>query len=411
MTVTVSRPFKVAIAGAGPSGLLLALLLAKHGIQVVVLEATDKLDEQPRACHYAPSSNIELERAGVLQDIKAGGFSADGVTWRKKDRTPIAEIRNDVMPKDDPLRMVVLPLNQVTEIMYKHLMQKPTAELKWNHKVTGLGQDADKAWVDCETPSGPSRVEADYIVGCDGANSQIRRSLFGDFEFPGWTWEKQIIASNMRYDFHKFGYIDSTFVVDPDDWYMAARITNDGLWRVTYGDTPGLTKEEYMERLPMRYEQMLPGSPKPGDYEVVSASPYKMHQRIAPKLAEGRFCLAADAAHLCNPFGGMGLTGGIADVGGLYECLLGIATGQADPSILEKYDEIRREIYNNMIDPISTGNFKRLWEKDPDETAKTDEFFAMVRKASEDKELAKQMQLGILALRHDMTQYYKTPKA
>lgn len=105
----------------------------------------------------------------------------------------------------------------------------------------------------------------------------------------------------MYYDFAKFGYEDSNFIVHPQDWYMAAKISKDNLWRVTYGDVPGLTKEQYVERLPARYEKILPGNPKPSVYKVTNVGPYKMHQRLARSLRVGRFLLAGDAAHLCNP--------------------------------------------------------------------------------------------------------------
>lgn len=90
--------------------------------------------------------------------------------------------------------------------------------------------------------------------------------------------------------------------------------------------------------------------------------------------------------------GGLGLTGGIADIGGLYDCLVGIYNGQADDGILEKYDEVRRERYNNLIDPISTENFKRLWDQDPDKALENDEFFKVVQRAATDKEFSKQFQ-------------------
>lgn len=82
---------------------------------------------------------------------------------------------------------------------------------------------------------------------------------------------------------------------------MVAKIGNDGLYRVTYSEVPGLTAEEYRKRQPMRYEEILPGHPKPGDYKILNISPYKLQQRCAPKFRVGRFILAADAAHLCNP--------------------------------------------------------------------------------------------------------------
>lgn len=85
----------------------------------------------------------------------------------------------------------------------------------------------------------------------------------------------------------------------------------------------------------------------------------------------------------------MGLTGGFADVGGLYDCLYGIYSGQADDSILDKYDEIRREKYRDVIDPISSSNLRRLW--DPD-TIEDDEFIKMVKRADVDHTLKREMQ-------------------
>jgi 2-polyprenyl-6-methoxyphenol hydroxylase-like FAD-dependent oxidoreductase len=82
---------------------------------------------------------------------------------------------------------------------------------------------------------------------------------------------------------------------------MAAKITPDGMWRVTYGDKAGLSTAEYLERQPVRYEQILPGNPKPGDYELTNVGPYKLQQRCAPSFRVGRFILVADAAYLCNP--------------------------------------------------------------------------------------------------------------
>lgn len=82
---------------------------------------------------------------------------------------------------------------------------------------------------------------------------------------------------------------------------MAAKITRDGLWRVTYGEIPGLTRDELIARQPDKFERMLPGNPKSEEYKLASISPYRVHQRLAEKLRVGRFLLAADAAHLCNP--------------------------------------------------------------------------------------------------------------
>jgi hypothetical protein len=115
-----------------------------------------------------------------------------------------------------------------------------------------------------------------------------------------------------------------------------------------------------------------------------------MHQRCADRFRVGKFLLAADAAHLCNPFGGLGLTGGMVDAGNLADCLIGIHKGLADESILDKYDEIRRQMWHNVIDPVSSDNLKRMHPPNLDHVME-DPFFQEVVKAEKDPQLMKTM--------------------
>ncbi len=116
---------------------------------------------------------------------------------------------------------------------------------------------------------------------------------------------------------------------------------------------------------------------------------------------------------MCNPFGGLGLTGGIVDVGGLYDCLAGIFEGKVDdPSfILDKYSEVRRQKYLDIIDPVSSENIVRLFGQDPDRALETDEFLKLCKRAETDDEAAKMMQTGINAIKHYFTQYYRDAPA
>ena len=141
----------------------------------------------------------------------------------------------------------------------------------------------------------------------------------------------------------------------------------------------------------MKYETMLPGNPKPGDYKLTNISPYKIHQRCAEKFRVGRFLLVADAAHLCNPFGGLGLTGGMVDAGNLADCIIGIAEGIADESILDKYDEIRRAMWHKIINPVSSDNILRMHSQDPDKALDNDEFLKMLLRAEKDPDLMQQL--------------------
>ena len=173
-------------------------------------------------------------------------------------------------------------------------------------------------------------------------------------------------------------------IIHHEDCHVVARITKDGLWRVSYNEDTKLTFQEVVDNQPGKFERMLPGSPKPEEYTLVNINPYRMHQRCSDKFRVGRICLAADAAHLCNPWGGMGLTSGFADVAGLAECLEGIAAKQVDDSILDKYDEVRRTLFYSVIDPISTGNFLRVSTLDPDKALEKDHILAMCAAAKKD---------------------------
>lgn len=198
------RPFKkILIVGAGPAGLLLALLLSKHGIPVIIVEMSHQLDQQPRAAHYGPAAIPDLKRAGILDQLRAKGLSLNTMCWRRaEDHSYIAGFDASVISDIDgnDWRTVSYPLQDLDQLMLDEFLAKYNGEIKWRHQVVDVGQDADRAWVDVETPDGKSRIEADYIVGCDGANSAVRRALFGK-DFPGFTWDAQIIATNVSIEF------------------------------------------------------------------------------------------------------------------------------------------------------------------------------------------------------------------
>lgn len=179
------------IVGAGPAGLTLALLLAKAGIQVRLLERASKPTEETRAVFYNAVSQHEFKRAGVYDDIMKQGFVTNRVAFRDLTGKRLFE-----MPGGG--QIALLQKDLVALISKKFQEQKGSgAEILWNYDVVDLGQDESKAWVDVETPQGRKRLEADYIVGCDGGSSAIRRGLFGQDAMPGFTWDKQLVAADV----------------------------------------------------------------------------------------------------------------------------------------------------------------------------------------------------------------------
>jgi 2-polyprenyl-6-methoxyphenol hydroxylase-like FAD-dependent oxidoreductase len=296
---------KVIIVGAGPVGLLLALRLAQQKINVQVLELAAEVDHRPRATHYGPAGVYELRRAGVLDEVRRQGSRPGDMAFRRLDGTYLAGLKQEEVVEDLD-RHACLPIHKLGLIIVNALAKEPTAEISWRHAVTAMGESADGslAWVEVESPEGSKRLEADYIVGCDGAKSVVRKSMFGD-NFPGYTWDKTIVATNVEIDLDPFNWGDASFIIDKEHYGLIIRVNelpgDKAVWRVTYGDIPGLTHEEYVARVAMKYRALLPGNPTPDQYKMTHISPYKVHQRLVEKMRVGRFVLAGDAAHLNNP--------------------------------------------------------------------------------------------------------------
>lgn len=187
-----SSPF-VIVVGGGPSGLLLSLLLGRKNVPVLLLEAGAQLDDRPRATHYTGPAITELRRAGIVEDMFAQGcFVPNGVCWRKLNGDILAGLS---APTAD--EMICLPLNKLNAVLQKHLAECSSVSVRYEHKVVDTNENGQMAQVIVETPQGIQTLEAAYIVGCDGANSQIRRCLLGEKDFPGFTWEEQIVATNV----------------------------------------------------------------------------------------------------------------------------------------------------------------------------------------------------------------------
>lgn len=155
---------------------------------------------------------------------------------------------------------------------------------------------------------------------------------------------------------------------------------------MTYGDVPGLSDEEYIERRKIAFEKLLPGHPKPGDYKITQTDQFRIHNRCVDSMRAGRILLAADAAHICNPFGGYGCMSGVLDAGGLADCLIGLYDDRVGDEILDLYAEIRRDKFLKYVDARSIKNMNRIANSDPNTVLDTDKFFSILKGLEGDAE-------------------------
>jgi 2-polyprenyl-6-methoxyphenol hydroxylase-like FAD-dependent oxidoreductase len=144
-----------------------------------------------------------FRRAGILEDIRAASIgSFPTIKWRRVSDKEILTGIDMSCVKDHPDRMTILQLGEIIKIMYRHCLErgKGLIEIKFQHRVVDVGQDEEKAWADVEVGEEKEkmRFEADYVIGCDGATSAVRRSLFGR-EWPGQTFDYQFIVQNVGF--------------------------------------------------------------------------------------------------------------------------------------------------------------------------------------------------------------------
>ncbi|MGN7932668.1 FAD-dependent oxidoreductase [Sphingopyxis sp. 22461] len=344
----------VIIAGAGPTGLLTAIGLAKAGTRVTILEAEAELNDSPRALVYHYPVLPHLEKLGLLQDCISEGFLRQSFGWHIHSTGEMIEWTGSPAYEDGQ----ALHLHQglLSQVLARHVAMLSNIEIRYQTRLQGCSQNADGVIAELDGPGGAERLEGDFLVGADGANSAVRRNVLG-LQFYGVTWPERYVATNTKIDLSSVGYSPTVMQIDQKHGAVICKIDQSDVWRVTFVENPELPIEGLPERIDAMFADHLPDLP----YEVLAASPYRMHQRVADKMREGRIILVGDAAHVTNPTGGLGLTGGMFDAFALIEALNRVLHDGADHDILEFYEQDRRRIFTEITSPRASLNLRSLY--------------------------------------------------
>jgi 3-(3-hydroxy-phenyl)propionate hydroxylase len=362
---------KVIVAGAGPVGLLCALALAKQDIPVLVLEAEPGLTIDLRAGTYHPPSLEMMAPYGITDEMHKTAIKVP--RWQIRDRKDGVVVEWDLSVIGDvtpyPYRLH-LEQHRLTPIIHDKLKACANAEVRFSREVADVTQTADRVTVTANTPGGPERFEADWVIGADGGRSAVRKCAGVDFE--GYTWPELFLVASTTDDYARHGYALNAYVSDPEEWVALFKMPDDGppgMWRVIF-PVPQDEQEsetlsaELVERRMQRFQ------PRPGAYPIKYKSIYRVHQRVAKDFRAGRVLLAGDAAHLNNPMGALGLNGGIHDAFNLTGKLARVCRGGADASLLDLYVRQRRTVNLEYVQEVSIRNLRRLNEKSEPERRK-----------------------------------------
>jgi 3-(3-hydroxy-phenyl)propionate hydroxylase len=362
----MSRKLPVVIAGAGPTGLMCALALARRGVQVVVCEAEPSLTHDLRAGTFHPPTQEMMAPYGITGRMHEHGLQVRRWQIRSRRGGRVAEFDLGLLADETPYPYRLhLEQHRLTPIQLDILRQEPTAEVHFRHRVTGFEQNADSVLVRFESEGIPGKLEASWLIGADGGRSTVRKLL--PVEFEGFTWPEQFLVVSTPHDLARHGFTMNAYVADPVEWAAVFKMPDagpPGLWRLAFPCDPGLPDDALLE--PRSVQARMQGFlPLERDYEIRYQSIYRVHQRVASEWRRGRVLLAGDAAHLNNPLGGFGLNSGIHDAVNLADKLAQVWRDEADDSLVDLYVRQRRAATIEHVQAMSIRNKRLLEERDP----------------------------------------------
>ena len=369
---------RVLIAGAGPVGLVAAANLVGHGVPVTVLEGGPDLSTESRASTFHPPTLDMLADLGVVEPLIAQGLIAPKFQYRNRRDGLIAQFDfGDIAGSTRHPFRLQCEQSRLTRIIRDRLRADPNFEIAFSSPVRAVTQDSDSVAVTVERDGRSETQSYRWLIGADGARSDVRRSL--GIEFDGLTWPDRYLVVSTPFDFYSVipGLDPVSYLADPVRWHFLLQIPK--LWRVMFR----IAAEESDElALSPQFAQTLMAQVVPGidRYEIAHTTLYRVHQRVAGAFRRGRAFLIGDAAHVNNPLGGMGMNGGIHDAINLTARLIEVWRGTRPETELDRFDLQRRLVTKEHVERQSIQNKRNLEAAD-------NEFRDLLRRTAADPAL------------------------
>jgi len=341
---TVELSTDVAIVGAGPVGLMIANYLGQCGVNVTLVEKLDSLIDYPRAI------GLDDESLRSFQSVSLADKVLPHTTpWHAmRFLTPKGRCFADIQPKTDEFgwsrrNAFIQPL--ADRVLFEGLQRFNNVKVLFSRELSSFEQSDSAVVLNLTDQNGRSeRLNARYLIGCDGGNSLVRRSL--DISFEGKTAPNQWIVVDIANDPLSTPHV--YLCCDPVRPYVSAALPH-GVRRFEFMVMPGETEAELSKPENMR---KLLGKvlPNPDNIELIRSRVYTHNARLAGRFRQGRVLLAGDAAHIMPVWQGQGYNSGMRDASNLAWKLSLVIKGLAADSLLDSYEQERRDHAKAMID-------------------------------------------------------------
>jgi 3-(3-hydroxy-phenyl)propionate hydroxylase len=264
----------------------------------------------------------------------------------------------DLLPEAGHKMPAMINLQQyyLEEFLVDACNRSGLVDLRWKHKLISLAQEADHAKLTLETPDGIFQLEADWVIACDGANSDTRRMVGAGF--TGQFFQDRFLIADvvMKADFPT----ERWFWFDPPFHRNQSVLLHrqcDNVWRIDFqlGWDADPEREKKPENVIPRIQAML-GKDVEFDLEWVSV--YQFACRRIDRFRYGRVLFAGDAAHQVSPFGARGANTGVQDIDNLVWKLGLVLGGQAPEALLDSYhDERAFAADDNLLNSTRSTDF------------------------------------------------------
>ena len=342
----------VVIIGAGPTGACAALELARHGTASVVIDRWSGVYPQPRAVHLDDEVLRILDRLGVAERFAAISRPSGGLRLVDPELRVLGEFRREgVSPSTGFTRASMFDQPELEGLLRDRLTETPEVMLLGGHEVT-LIEQVDRSGVRIHaraTDTGEERVlDAEVLMGCDGANSLVRRSIGATMLDLGFEQRWLVVDIRTGADLRQWEGVhqvcDSTRAatymrIGPDRYRWEFQLLEH---EIAADFTPLVALAPLIAPWTAGVD--------PSALEVIRSAEYTFRAAIADRWRSGRVFLLGDAAHLTPPFIGQGMGAGIRDASNLGWKVAGFLTGHLPADVLDTYEPERSRHARSMID-------------------------------------------------------------